>query len=279
MWSLQGLFVRDTLVQSFEIESEDETRGWVRRKMGWKEAFQTGLVLGVAGFVFTFILHLYYIALNPDLILRGFKVAFASSIFLTFFGGLCFKLIGRKVWEGHQGLDPLEVLSNVLPPIEQKASNLLWSPVRTWKISTHVRNEGIGTTVDLHDLDVKTGKAVVEVLIAVRNKIGRIRLVTGRGKHSVKGAKMRPAILEMLRQRQTEHNWNMQIGQGTVTLRPRKNKLSNSMMFFKFLVFSIPLCIGGYFGFSAIGSGDEISQVVGFVSGAFLAAILASYND
>jgi len=50
-------------------------------------------------------------------------------------------------------------------------------------------------------------------------------------------------------------------------------------MFFKFLLFSIPLCIGGYFGFSAIGNGDEISQVVGFVSGAFLAAILASYNN
>ena len=107
--------------------------------------------------------------LNPDLILRGFKVAFASSIFLTFSGSICFKLVGKKVWEGHQGLDPIDVLNNVLSPIEKMADNFLWSPVRTWKIKTHVRSEGIGTTVDLHDLDVKTGKAVVEVLIAVRN--------------------------------------------------------------------------------------------------------------
>ena len=112
-----------------------------------------------------------------------------------------------------------------------------------------------------------------------RNKVGRIRLVTGRGKHSSKEAKMRPAILEMLRKRQLEHNWNMQIGQGSVTLRPRKNKISNGMMFLKFLLFAIPLSIGGFFGFSAIGNGDEISQVVGLVSGAFLAAILASYNE
>jgi len=279
MYYQQGHHVSDASTQSIEFDSNNEVSGWVRRKMGWKEAFQTGLVLGVAGFVFTFILHLYYIALNPDLILRGFQVAFASSIFLTFFGSLCFKLVGRKVWEGHQGLDPLEVLRTVLSPIEQKATDFLWSPVRTWKLNTHVRSEGIGTTVDLHDLDVKTGKAVVEVLIAVRHKVGRVRLVTGRGKNSANGAKMRPAILEMLSQRQNDHNWNMQIGQGTVTLRPRKNQLSTSMMFFKFLIFSIPLCIGGYFGFSAIGSGDEISQVVGFVSGAFLAAILASYND
>jgi len=82
--------VRDNSAQSDSLMSEDEVRGWVRRKMGWKEAFQTGLVLGVVGFVFTFILHLYYIALNPDLILRGFKVAFASSIFLTFSGSICF---------------------------------------------------------------------------------------------------------------------------------------------------------------------------------------------
>tara|TARA_B000000532_G_scaffold155612_1_gene125161 strand:- start:6510 stop:7325 length:816 start_codon:yes stop_codon:yes gene_type:complete len=271
--------VRDNNFQSDDLISEDEVRGWVRRKMGWKEAFQTGLVLGVVGFVFTFILHLYYIALNPDLILRGFKVAFGSSLFLTFSGTICFKLVGKKVWEGHQGLDPIDVLKNVLSPIEKMADNLLWSPVRTWKIKTHVRSEGIGTTVDLHDLDVKTGKAVVEVLIAVRNKVGRIRLVTGRGKHSSKEAKMRPAILEMLRKRQLEHNWNMQIGQGSVTLRPRKNKISNGMMFLKFLLFAIPLSIGGFFGFSAIGNGDEISQVVGLVSGAFLAAILASYNE
>ncbi|CAI8234280.1 MAG: hypothetical protein VX277_01755 [Candidatus Thermoplasmatota archaeon] len=271
--------MRDNLTQSSERILEEGVSGWVRRKMNWKQAFQTGLVLGIAGFVFTFILHLYYIALDPDLILRGFKVAFASSIFLTIAGSLIFKLVGKKVWEGHQGVAPLDVLRTVLSPIEQKATNLLWSPIRTWKISTHVRSEGIGTTVDLHDLDIKMGKAVVEVLIAVRNKIGRIRLVTGRGKNSPEGAKMRPAILEMLRQRQGEHNWNMQIGQGSVTLRPKKNQLSNRVMFFKFILFSIPLCIGGYFGFSAIGNGDEISQVVGFVSGAFLAAILASYNN
>ena len=271
--------MRVNFIQSSEIRVDDKVSGWTRRRMGWKESFQTGLVLGVVGFVFTFILHLYYIALDPNLIFRGFKVAFASSIFLTVVGSFIFKVIGKKVWEGHQGINPLEILRSVLSPIEQKATNLLWSPVRTWRISTHVRSEGIGTTVDLHDLDIKMGKAVVEVLIAVRNKVGRIRLVTGRGKHSANGAKMRPAILEMLRQRQGEHNWNMQIGQGSVTLRPRKNQLSNGMMFFKFLLFSIPLCIGGYYGFSAIGNGDEISQVVGFVSGAFLAAILASYTN
>ena len=271
--------MRDTLAQYLEDNPDEEYRGWVRRKMGWKEAFQTGFVLGVVGFVFTFILHLYYIALNPDLILRGFRVAFASSVFITIVGFFSFKLVGKKVWEGHQGLNPLDVLRTVLFPIEEKATKLLWSPIRTWKLTTHVRSEGIGTTVDLHDLDVKTGKDVLEILIAVRKKIGRIRLVTGRGKHSSKEAKMRPAILEMLRQRQVEHNWNLQIGQGSVTLRPRKNKISNGMMFLKFLLFSIPLCIGGYFGFSAIGNGDEISQIVGLVSGAFLAAILASYNN
>ena len=125
--------MRDDTIQSNDLISEDEARGWVRRKMGWKEAFQTGLVLGVVGFVFTFILHLYYIALNPDLILRGFKVAFGSSLFLTFSGTICFKLVGKKVWEGHQGLDPIDVLKNVLSPIEKMADNLLWSPVRTWK--------------------------------------------------------------------------------------------------------------------------------------------------
>lgn len=271
--------MRETLSQYLKENPDDEFRGWVRRKMGWKEAFQTGFVLGVVGFVFTFILHLYYIALNPDLIIRGFKVAFASSLFLTFFGCISFKMVGKKVWEGHQGIDPLDVLKNVLHPIEEKATRFLWSPVRTWNVNTHIRSEGIGTTVDLHDLDVKTGKEVLEILIAVRNKVGRIRLVTGRGKHSSNEAKMRPAILEMLRNKQLEHNWNLQIGQGSVTLRPRKNRVSNGMMFFKFILFSIPLCIGGFYGFSAIGNGDEISQIVGLVSGVFLAAILASYNN
>ena len=51
--------MRDNISKPSVDSPEEEFRGWVRRKMGWKEAIQTGIVLGVVGFVFTFILHLY----------------------------------------------------------------------------------------------------------------------------------------------------------------------------------------------------------------------------
>ena len=134
-------------------------------------------------------------------------------------------------------------------------------------------------TVDLHDLDVVTGRAVVEVLIAVRHKIGRIRLVTGRGKRSTGEPKMRPVILEMLRARQNEHGWDLQIGAGTVSLRPRRPRASPTRVAVRFTIFAIPFTIAGWLSFSEIGSGDQIGQAIGVMAGLFLAAILASFES
>ena len=49
--------------------------------MDWRQAMGTGMVLSIVGFVFAFILHLYYIALEPSLILRGVKVGAGAAGF------------------------------------------------------------------------------------------------------------------------------------------------------------------------------------------------------
>ena len=90
---------------------------------------------------------------------------------------------------------------------------------------------------------------------------------------------MRPAILEMLRTRQNEHGWDMQIGAGTITLRPRRPRASPAKIAVRFTMFAIPLTIAGWLSFSEIGSGDQIAQVVGIMAGLFLAVILASFES
>ena len=123
---------------------------------------------------------------------------------VTAFVFLCYTSVryverNRKLAEAAVEIDPLDRLQARLQSVEETSSSLPWAEERPWLISTHVRRDRGVMTVDLHDLDVKHSRFVVDQIIASREWIGRVRIITGRGLNSKTIPKIRPMVIERLR--------------------------------------------------------------------------------
>ncbi len=103
----------------------------------------------------------------------------------------------------------VERLRQALEPVARQARGLAWHKERPWRTDTHVWLEREVPTVDLHDLGRKLALEVVDTGAALGPELeaGALRLVTGRGRHSLTGPVLPRVTSERVREHCQEQGW------------------------------------------------------------------------
>jgi len=106
-------------------------------------------------------------------------------------------------------VDDLQRLAEHLAPVETGAVRLPWGKQRPWRTATHLWVRGRVLTVDLHDLGRALALQVVDALpwAAENLDTGALRLITGRGRHSVTGPVLPGLVRDRLRELSEDHDW------------------------------------------------------------------------
>ena len=187
----------------------------------------------------------------------------------------------RKLAEAAVEIDPLDRLQARLQSVEESSSSLPWAEERPWLISTHVRRDRGVMTVDLHDLDVKQSRYVVDQIIASREWVGRVRIITGRGLKSKTVPKIRPMVIDRLRGVTRELNWELLMKKGSVTLRPIGEAPTFRKWLVRFVFLGGPITVAFAFSFRDLAGEGAYDQGlrVGIVLGMLLSGLLASYRE
>ncbi len=118
-------------------------------------------------------------------------------------------------------MSDLERLRGALQDVEKRAASLPWAHERQWRAQTHVGKAGNAVLVDLHDLSVKLGLAVVEVVARLGPGLdtGAVVFVTGRGRHVGGHSVLRDAVTRRLGELGTQKGWSVRpAGPGRVRL-------------------------------------------------------------
>ncbi len=92
--------------------------------------------------------------------------------------------------------DDLDRLQQALLPVERAAAGLAWADQRPWTTASHLWVEGRLPVVDLHDLGVRQARQAVDAVAGVAEGLdaGAVCFVVGRGRHSIGGSKLGPAV-------------------------------------------------------------------------------------
>jgi len=111
-------------------------------------------------------------------------------------------------------------LSDDLGEIEEAAKELDWAEERPWRRDTHLWIEQGVPVIDLHDLNVRLGKAVVAQADFDAVATGAVILVTGVGRHSMgSGSALRRAVSGKLGHRAAASGWELRpLGSGRLLL-------------------------------------------------------------
>ena len=187
----------------------------------------------------------------------------------------------RKLAIATVEVDTLERLQMLLHPIEEAAVTLPWADEKPWTTSSHVRRDRGVLSVDLHDLDLKQSRATLELIIGSRDWLGRIRIITGRGLHSATVPKIRPMVIERLRQVTRRLNWDLLLKKGSVTLRPIGAAPTLTKWFLRFIFLGSPITVAFALAFRDLAGEGAYTQgmQVGVILGILLSGLLASYRE
>ncbi len=101
-------------------------------------------------------------------------------------------------------------LQHALEPVEKGAHGLAWHRERPWRCDTHLWEERSVPTIDLHDLGRKLALDTVEAvaLIGPDLEAGAVRLIVGKGTHSLTGPVLPRVTVERLRELCTANGWS-----------------------------------------------------------------------
>ena len=250
-----------------------------------RDLFSLSTVLGLMVGTMSFFMYIFANGMDVSNLDRAMEVgvivgASTTFVFLVY---TSFRYVerNRRLSENTVDVDSLDRLKILLHPVEESALSLPWAQESPWTIGTHVRRDRGVLTVDLHDLGVKQAKVVIEHIIASREWIGRIRIVTGRGLKSKTIPKLRPMVIERLRQVCGSLNWELLLKQGSVTLRPIGNAPTVGKWLLRFIFLGTPITVAFAFAFRDLageGAYDQGRQV-GIILGVVLSALLASYRE
>ena len=153
-----------------------------------RDLFTLSTVLGLMVGTMSFFMHIFANGMdvsNLDESIRiGVMVGISTIVVILSYTSVRYVERSRRLSEISVEIDPIDRLQMLLHPIEEAATSLPWADENPWTIASHVRRDRGVLTVDLHDLDLKQSKAVVEHIVESRDWLGRIRIVTGRGLHS-----------------------------------------------------------------------------------------------
>ena len=250
-----------------------------------RDLFSLSTVLGLMVGTMAFFMHIFANGMdvtNLDESLRvGGMVGISTIVVILSYTSVRYVERSRRLSEVTVNVDPLDRLQMLLHPIEEAATSLPWADDSPWTIASHVRRDRGVLTVDLHDLDLKQSKAVVEHIVESRDWLGRIRIVTGRGLHSKSVPKIRPMAIERFRQVSSDLNWELLLKQGSLTLRPIGEPPSFTKWLFRFIFLGGPITVAFAFAFRDLAGEGAYDQGwrVGIVLGILLSGLLASYRE
>jgi hypothetical protein len=187
----------------------------------------------------------------------------------------------RRISNADATVEPIDRLQLLLSPIENMALNLPWADERSWTTSSHVRISRGTLTVDLHDLNLKLAKEILEHIISSREWIGRVRIITGRGLHSATAPKIRPMVIDRLRQVVKQLDWEILLKKGSLTLRPMGKAPTFGRWLFRFIFLGSPITVAFSLAFRDLAGDGAHTQgmYVGVILGIVLSAMLATYRE
>ena len=153
-----------------------------------------------------------------------------------------------------------------------------------WVVEERVRRERGVLTFDMHGLDAAQAAGATELLLAHRDELKRVRLVTGRGgiihdKSADPG--IRPAVLQRLRIGAEAVDWQVLEKAGSITLRPMGVAPSAKRRLGRFVVFVVPMTGVMALTFRDLAGSTLADQgtAFGIAAGLFLTVLLSSYRD
>ena len=250
-----------------------------------RDLFSLSAVLGLMVGTMAFFMHIFANGMDVSNIDQSLRVGGMFGITMTVatlsFTSVRYVERSRKLQNASVEVDPVARLQMLLHPIEEAATTLPWADERTWTIASHVRRDRGVLTVDLHDLDVKQSRAVIEHIINSREWLGRIRVITGRGLNSKSGPKIRPMAIERLRQVTRELNWELLLKKGSLTLRPIGEAPTVSKWLLRFIFLGGPITVAFAFAFRDLAGDGAHTQglYVGIGLGILLSGMLATYRE
>ncbi len=250
-----------------------------------RDLFSLSVVLGLMVGTMAFFMHIFANGMDVSNLEQSFRVGGMFGVSMTVvtlsYTSVRYVERSRRLQQATIEVDPIARLQMLLHPIEEAASTLPWANERAWTIASHVRRDRGVLTVDLHDLDLKQARAVIEYIIKTRDWLGRVRIITGRGLNSKAGPKIRPMAIERLRQVTRELNWELLLKKGSVTLRPIGNPPTVTKWFLRFIFLGGPITVTFAFAFRDLAGDGAHTQglYVGIGLGILLSGMLATYRE
>ncbi len=250
--------------------------GWIRKKLTIREAAATGIILGLYTSVLTYIGVLYAPAFQDGFIL-GIKIAGIGGGIIFTIAFLNYSIYGRKIRKAVDNTATLIRLRSILGPIEVWAAESMIGD-QTWLVDSHIRPSDNKVAIDLHDLDVRSAISLIEIINADKANLGRIQLITGRGKSTSQNPAMRPAISNWLRENPSSNHWHVMRKPHAITLRPLPPPLGNKELMIRMTAFGAPIGAFGAIGFNDAANGIPGAGVVGFIAGLFLTYLMVTHS-
>ncbi len=252
-------------------------------EVSFRDLFGISLVMGVMTCTMSTLLIFFYAGMesDPSDSLKVGGLCGGSVWILTLLYGSWRLIELRRYDKRTEKIDAVAELRKILSPIEAHAASLSWAGQSPWRTSTHVRSERGTLTLDLHDLDLAGARRALDLVIENRPLVGRIRLITGKGKNSRGRAVIRPMVSERLDQVARALDWQILGKAGSITLRPMGTRPTFKKWSIRFLVFVVPFTAAMALSFEELaGSGArEQGRLFGAVAGVIMTGLLASYRE
>lgn len=257
--------------------SDNALPGWITKKLTIREAAGTGVILGLYTSVLTYIVVLYAHAFRDGFIL-GFKIAGIAGGIIFTISFLNYAINGRKIRKTVDNTATLNRLRSILGPIEVWASESMFGD-QYWLVNSHIRPSGNKVAIDLHDLDVRSAISMMEIINADKENLGRIQLITGRGKPDSQNPSMRPAITKWLGENPASNHWHIMRKPYAITLRPLPPPIAIKDLIIRMAAIGAPIGAFGAIGFDDAANGIPGAAAVGFLAGLFLTYLMVTHSQ
>ena len=108
-------------------------------------------------------------------------------------------------------MDDVRKLRKLLADLDHAAKSQRWDAQRPWRTSTHVFWEADVPSLDGHDLSAKLMKRALRAIAEEADGLssGAVRVITGRGSHSVGGAVLGDVVRGVWGPLAAEHGWQL----------------------------------------------------------------------
>ncbi len=250
-----------------------------------KDVVILSAVLGTMVGTMTFFMHIFATGIDVDDLGKSLRIGIitgiATTVVILSYTSVRYVERQRRLTEVEVTIDPIDRLQLLLQPLEHQAAQLPWASEKVWTTASHVRVDRGTLTVDMHELDLELARQVLEKIIASREWIGRVRIVTGRGLHSKTLPKIRPMVIERLRQVVKHLDWEILLKKGSLTLRPMGKAPTPQRWLMRFIFLGGPITIAFAFAFRDLAGDGAHTQglLVGIGLGIILSGMLATYRE